>query len=718
MCGGFRHEILFNIGENMNEQKPTKNMFLSNVKTLPKTESKPIHEAKDVVAKKSPRRNPFAKSKIKNTDGLNNVEINGVNLSGQISPEKIKELKAKKEQETVTNIQTVRRTTYSTDTAPIRVKKEHTNAPRKLNLFERIDKENAQNKVEQIITIKDDLDTKPAFKNKSKNSLKVMFLGGVCEIGKNMMALEYGRDIIIIDCGSTFPYSDLMPGIDLVVPEISYLVQNKERIRGIVVTHGHEDHIGAMPYVLNELEVPVYGSRITMALIQNKLREFPKIKAKLNSIKAGDFIKLGCFSVEFINVNHSIPGSMALAITTPAGLMVHTGDFKIDFNSFDKVTDLARFAELGSKGVMLLTCESTNIEKEGYSMSESKVAKKLDELFERFSDERLIVATFASNVYRLQQLLSLAEKYGRKVTFTGRSMQNVTEIAYKIGELKFNPKIFIDIDDVGKYKDSEVLVITTGSQGEPGSALTRMASGEFQKIKLGEHDAVIISAAPIPGNEKSINNVINALYKIGCNVVYNSLEPVHASGHAHQEEIKLIHTLVKPKYFIPVHGEFRHLKLHKDLAIKMGTEARNIILPEIGNVIEVNSRSIKVAGNIPSGERLVDGLGLGESDSSVLRDRKQLAEDGLAVAVIGLNTVTGEITSGPDIISRGLIYSNEMESLIREGKQVIRETLSQISIKNADVQQVKLSVRKALLSFFFKKTKRRPVILTIVLETD
>lgn len=702
----------------MNIEKPTKNMFLSNVSTKTENQTKQVNTAKDVITNKRPQARRYAKT-IKNTDGLANAEIGGVNLSGKLTEEQIAKLKqSQAEQNLSTNVQTVRRTTYSTDSVPVRRKTQQKQAPRKLNLFERIDKENAKQGVEQIITIGGDTEQKNTFKNKSKNSLKVIFLGGVGEIGKNMTALEYSRDIIIVDCGSTFPYSELMPGIDLVVPEISYLTQNKERIRGIVVTHGHEDHIGAMPYVLNELEVPVYGSKLTVGLIQNKLREFPKIKAKLNAIKAGDHVKLGCFDVEFIHVNHSIPGSMALAINSPAGLMVHTGDFKIDFDAEDKVTDLARLAELGKQGVMLLSCESTNIEREGYSISESKVAKKLDELFDRFKDNRLVVATFASNVYRLQHLLSLAEKYKRRVTFTGRSMQNVTEIAYKIGELKFNPKIFIDIDDVGKYKDSEVLVITTGSQGEPGSALTRMASGEFQKIKLTQNDAVIISASPIPGNEKATANTINALYKIGCSVVYNSLEPVHASGHAYQEEVKLIHSLVRPKYFLPLHGEYRHLKLHKDLAIKMGVEARNIILPELGNVVEVNSRSMKLAGNVISGERLVDGLGFGESDSSVLRDRKQLAEDGLAVAVIGLNTMTGEVVSEPDIISRGLIYSNEMKSLIREGKQVIRETLSQMEIKNADIQAIKLSVRKSLLSFFFKKTKRRPVILTIVMEMD
>lgn len=702
----------------MNE-KPTKNVFLSSVSLKPQPEQKDtkpvqIKTAKDVIGKRPhTRRNPY--NAVKNTDGLNNVEINGINLSGVVSAEKLERARKQMKQQAKVAFSEkqdapVRRTTYSTDAVVQKPK------PRKLNLFEKIDLENQKKGETQIITL-DHEENKPLFKNKSKNSLKLMFLGGVGEIGKNMMALEYGRDIIIIDCGSSFPYGELMPGIDLVVPEITYLTQNKERIRGIVVTHGHEDHIGAMPYVLNELDVPVYGSKLTCALIQNKLREFPKMKAKLNCVKAGDKINLGCFSVEFIHVNHSIAGSMALAITSPAGLMLHTGDFKIDFTSIDgKVTDLARFAELGKQGVLLLTCESTNIEREGYSMSEKQVGKKLDELFDRFSDERIIVATFASNVHRLQQLLSLAEKYGRKVTFTGRSMQTVTEAAYKIGELKFNPKIFIDLDDIGKYQDKEVLVITTGSQGEPMSALTRMASGEFQKIKLNEHDAVIISAAPIPGNEKSINNVINALYKLGCQVVYNSLEAVHASGHANKEEIKLIHSLVHPKFFVPVHGEYRHLKLHKDLAIQMGVEPRNVVLAEIGNVIEINSRSIKIAGNIPAGERLVDGLGYGDSDSNVLRDRRQMAEDGLAVAVVGLDPVTKKITSGPDIISRGLIYASEMENLIREGRQVIREVVEQMSLEDFDVQVLKTNIKKALTSFFFKKTKRRPMTLAVVIE--
>ena len=695
----------------MDKKQPTKNMFLSSLSLKPQPE-KPveIQKASEVIAKKPYKKpaNPFKQTKqVRNTDGLVNVEINGINLNAQaqVKKQQNKPVAQQPAQQPQLPQKQERLTTYSTSAPVVKPKQQK---PKKLNTFEKITQEQQFDFEEQ---------PKPVFQSKSKNSLKVMFLGGVGEIGKNMMALEYGRDIIIIDCGSTFPYGELMPGIDLVVPEISYLTQNKDKIRGIVVTHGHEDHIGAMPYVLNEIEAPVYASKLTTALIQNKLREFPKIKAKLNAVKPNDVVKLGCFSIEFIRVNHSIAGAMALAITSPVGVMLHTGDFKIDFTPIDgKVTDLSRLAELGRKGVLLLTCESTNVERAGYSMSESNVAKTLDELFKRYNDDRIVVATFASNVYRLQQLLSLAEKYKRKVTFTGRSMQNVTETAYKIGELKFDPKIFIDIDDIGKYPDNEILVISTGSQGEPMSALTRMASGEFQKIKLGEHDTVIFSSSPIPGNEKQVNVVINQLYRLGCNVIYNSLEDVHASGHAYQEEIKLIHSLIKPKFFIPVHGEYRHLKIHKDLAVKMGMEARNVVIAEVGNVIEVNTRNIKVAGNIPSGERLVDGLGLGDSDSSVLRDRRQLAEDGLAVVVLGINSKTGEISSGPDIISRGLIYSNEMESLISEGKQVIAHTVENISPKELDFATLKNNVRKSLSNFFFKKTKRKPMVLTIVLE--
>ena len=556
-------------------------------------------------------------------------------------------------------------------------------------------------------------ETKPKF---NKNALKVIFLGGVGEIGKNMMALEYGNDIIVIDCGATFPSNDIMPGIDLVVPDITYLVQNKHKIRAIFITHGHEDHIGAIPYVIGDITCPIYGSKLANALIQNKLREYPKLTAHLNNVKPGDIVKAGCFSVEFINVCHSIAGSFAFAIKCPVGMMVHTGDFKVDFTPINgNYTDLTRFAELGKQGVLLLTSESTNVEREGHSLSESKVKQTLDELFDKYKDKRLIVATFASNVYRLQELLDLAEKYKRKVTFTGRSMVNVTETSYKIGEIKFNRNNFIDLDDVNKYPDNEVLVISTGSQGEPMSALTRMANGDFQKIKLDDNDCIIMSSSPIPGNEKSVNDVINKLCALGCTIIYNQLAEVHASGHAYREELKLIHNLVKPKFFMPVHGEFRHQKLHKDLAVAMGEQERNIVLAEIGDVIEVNNRGIKKAGKIPSGQRLVDGLGYGDMASAVLQDRKQLAEDGVAVVILGMSAKTGQITSGPDIISRGLVYSNE-DDLIKEAKQTIVDSINSMPEKITDWTVLKNNVKRVTSNFFFRKTKRRPMILTIILE--
>ena len=549
----------------------------------------------------------------------------------------------------------------------------------------------------------------------NKHALRIMFLGGVGEIGKNMMALEYGNDIIIIDCGATFPNVEDMPGIDLVVPDITYLKENKNRIRGMVITHGHEDHIGAIPYVVGDINVPIYGSKLAVALMQNKLREFPKLHAKLICVKPHDVVKLGAFSVEFINVCHSIAGSFAMAITTPVGVMVHTGDFKVDFTPINKnYTDLTRLAELGKQVVLLLTSESTNVERSGYSISETTVGKTLEGLFEKYKDKRIVVATFASNVYRLQELLDLAQKYGRKVTFTGRSMVNVTETAYKIGELKFNRDLFIDIDRVNNYPDNEVLVITTGSQGEPMSALTRMASGDFQKIKLDDNDCVIFSSSPIPGNEKSVNNVINNLCKLGCTIINNELADVHASGHAYREELKLIHNLVKPKFFMPVHGEFRHQKLHKDLAISMGEEERNIVLPAIGDVIEVSNRSIKKIGTIPSGSRLVDGLGYGEQESVVLRDRKQLSEDGIAVVIMGMNK-NGEITSGPEIISRGLVYTGE-DALVKEAKQFILDTLNANPEKQTDYAIIKNDIRRALSNFFFRKTKRRPMVLAFVFD--
>ena len=551
---------------------------------------------------------------------------------------------------------------------------------------------------------------------RANNNLKVMFLGGVGEIGKNMMVLEYANDIVVIDCGATFP-SDDMPGIDLVIPDITYLKANRDKIRGIVLTHGHEDHIGAIPYVLGEINAPIYGSRLALGLVENKLKEYPKIKAKMISVKPKQVIKLGCFSIEFIHVNHSIPGSLAFAITTPVGLMVHTGDFKIDFESMDgKPTDLGRFAELGKKGVLLLTCESTNVEKDGYSMSEKKVAQNLDVLFGKYAEKRILVASFASNVLRLQQILDLAEKHKRKVVFTGRSMQNVAETAYKIGELKFDKNNILDIDKIGNYKDSELLIVSTGSQGEPMSALTRMANNDFHKIKLGENDVIIMSASPIPGNERNVNNVMNNLYKLGCEIVYHSLAEIHASGHAYKEELKIIHNLVKPKFFMPVHGEFRHQKFHKDLAMNLGMPERNILICENGNRVEVNKNTFKLGSNIIAGERLVDGNGMGDIESVVIRDRKQLAEEGVLVSIIMLDKLTGEIVGEPEIISRGLIYTNEAQKLVGEARHAIREALDAVSLKENDLSAVKNNVRKFLANFFYKKMKRRPMILTIIVE--
>lgn len=547
-------------------------------------------------------------------------------------------------------------------------------------------------------------------------NVKVMFLGGIGEIGKNMTALEYQNDIIIIDSGLGFPGDD-KPGIDLVVPDISYLIENKDKVRGIFLTHGHEDHIGSLPYVLNDLNVPVYGSRLTLGLVESKLREFKSIEAKLQSVKAGSVVKAGAFKVEFVKVTHSIPGAMALAIHTPVGVIVHTGDFKIDMTPIDdEGIDLTRFAELGKKGVLLLLCESTNVERPGFSMSERTVGRTLDELFGRLKEKRIFVATFASNVHRLQQIMDLSVKYNRKVVFTGRSMLNVSETAMKLGELNFNRENLIEMDKIDKFADKELLIITTGSQGEEMSALTRMASDDFNKVHLGDNDVVILSASPIPGNEKSINTVINNLYHRNVEVIYDELADVHVSGHAYQEELKIMHALTKPKFFIPVHGEYRHLKVHHDLAKNMGMEDRDIILPELGMCVEVNPEYIKIAGSVAAGERLVDGIGVGDATSVVLRDRKLLSEDGLCVVVMGVSQYSGELVAGPDIISRGFIYQEEASELITEAREVVKGALKSIDVKSLDMNTLKQMIKKALSTYFYKKTHRRPMILAIIQE--
>lgn len=546
------------------------------------------------------------------------------------------------------------------------------------------------------------------------NKVKVTFLGGVGEIGKNMTAIEYNDEIIVIDAGLTFPGDDL-PGIDVVIPDISYLKANKDKVKAIILTHGHEDHIGALPFVLNEINVPIYGSRLTLALVENKMKEYEKVKYKAISVKPKNVLKLGSFTIEFIKVSHSIAGSLALCITTPVGNILHTGDFKIDFEPIDGVmTDLARIGELGKRGIKLLLCESTNVTRKGYSMSERSVGRTLNTIFEKNPDKRLFIATFASNIHRLQQILDLAEKYGRKVAFTGRSMINVSEVAMKIGELTYKKENIIDIDKVDKYEDKELLIVTTGSQGEPMSALTRMAAGEFKKIKLRENDLIVFSASPIPGNEKYVYNVINALYKLGADVIYDELAEVHASGHACQEELKTIHALAKPEFFIPVHGEYRHLRMHSLLAQQLGMQARNIILPSLGMQVEIGEKSMKQCGFVTAGQRLVDGTGIGDMGSNVLSERKQLSEEGICVVVLDINNVSGTVTSEPFIITRGVVYQDEMEAFVQDAKAAIIASLKEQDLRGMEPAVIKNTIRRNMSNFIFKRTKRRPMILTIV----
>lgn len=552
-------------------------------------------------------------------------------------------------------------------------------------------------------------------------ALKVLFLGGVGEIGKNMTALEFGDDIIIIDCGATFPDGD-MPGVDLVIPDSSYLVQNKDKVRGIVLTHGHEDHIGALPYVLKELNVPVYGTKLTLAILDAKFREHKmENSVNLNEVQAKSVVQLGKnFKVEFVKVSHSIAGSCALAVTTPVGIVFHTGDFKVDYTPIDgNLIDLQRIAELGQKGVLLLLAESTNVERPGTSMSESSVGKSLSGIFADNSDRRIFIATFASNIHRLQQIIDLAVKYNRKVAFSGRSMINIADCAMKIGELKYPKDLIIDLEKISNYEDKNLVIITTGSQGEPMSALTRIASDEFSKIKLGFNDTVIISASPIPGNERMIYNVINNLYRHGAKVIYESLAEVHVSGHAYQDELKLIHSLLKPKFFIPVHGEHRHLKKHAELAMRMGMPSTNIIITDIGNRVDVTRRTIRLADNIPAGALLVDGLGVGDVGSVVLRDRKHLAEDGLFVVAVSVNSASGEVIA-VDVTSRGFVYVKEDDEIFAESKEVVKRALEGIDLKatDGDWNAVKNVLRRELKGYLFKKTRRNPMILSMILEND
>ena len=554
-------------------------------------------------------------------------------------------------------------------------------------------------------------------KRKHEEKLKIIPLGGLGEIGKNMTVVEYRSDIIVVDLGSIFPAED-MPGVDLVIPDTTYLKQNADKIRGYFITHGHEDHIGAVPYVLRDVPAPVYGTRLTLALCEHKLKEHRLMGvAPLNVVEAGDTVRAGCFTVEFIHVNHSIADACALAIHTPVGIVLFTGDFKVDYTPLDDVPiDLGRFAALGQEGVLAMLADSTNVERPGYTMSERKVAETFNQQMSRATG-RVIIAMFASNVKRIQAVVDASVRYGRKVCMVGRSMVNVSKIASQLGYLKIPEGCLITTDDLDRYPDDAITVITTGSQGEPMSGLSRMAFAEHRKLEIRESDMVIISSTPIPGNEKSVSRVINQLIRIGADVVYEALAEVHVSGHARQEELKLIHSLVKPRFFIPVHGEFRHLYHHANLARSLGMRDDNVVTVEIGDVIELGQDAIDVTGVVPSGSVLIDGLGIGDVGAVVLRDRRHLAEDGLLIVVMGLDHELGSVVSGPDIISRGFVYVRESDELMEGAREAAVRAIDAFGpIDSTDWNRLKNDVRESVQRYIYDAIKRNPMILPIVVE--
>lgn len=550
-----------------------------------------------------------------------------------------------------------------------------------------------------------------------KSNLKIIALGGLDEIGKNITVFEYEDEIVLVDCGLEFPEDDML-GVDLVIPDVSYLIKNKDKIKGLVITHGHEDHIGAIPYVLKQVNMPIYATRLTARLIEHKLEEHHlRNSVKLNVVNQGDTVNLGKMQVEFIRSSHSIPDAVMLAIHTPAGTVVHTGDFKIDFTPIDgQEMDLGRIAEIGNKGVLALLADSTNAERKGYTMSEKSIGPVFDNLFEGCK-KRIVVATFASNVHRVQQIVNSAVKFGRKIAVSGRSMINMIEAARELNYIDAPDDLFIDIDMIKNFTEDQLVIMTTGSQGETMSALTRMANGEHKKVTITGNDLVIISANPIPGNEKSVSKVIDQLMKIGAEVVYSALADVHVSGHACQEEQKLIMALVKPKYFIPVHGEYRQLMAHKDTAIEMGIPKDNIFITGNGRVLELNENEGKFTGTVPSGRVMVDGLGVGDVGNIVLRDRQHLSQDGLIVIVMTMDNQTGEIVSGPDVISRGFVYVRESENLMEEVKSFIREEIQELEDRKVrDWSTIKSTLKDDLRDYIFSKTKRNPMILPIIME--
>ena len=554
-----------------------------------------------------------------------------------------------------------------------------------------------------------------AAKKSEPEKLRIISLGGVDEIGKNMTVLEYGDDLIVVDCGSVFPKEDML-GVDLVIPDITYLISRKEKLRGFLFTHGHEDHIGATPYILKQLPTHIYGTKLTMALVDLKLKEYRVDNVPIHVVRPRDVVQLGCFTCEFIHVSHSIAGACAIAITCPAGTVVFSGDFKIDYTPFDgNVTDLQTLARYGERGVMAMLCESTNVERSGYTMSEMKIGETFDKLFAQ-AEGRVIVAMFASNIHRMQMIIDNGIRYGRRVCFIGRSMVNVSRVAMSIGELQIPEGWLVDMDSLDQYPDNELLVLTTGSQGEPMAGLTRMAYAEHRKLQIRQSDMVIISATPIPGNEKFISRVINQLYRLGAQVVYSTLAEVHVSGHACQEELKLMHALVRPKYFIPVHGEYRMLWQHAVLAASMGTPNENIVIPELGQVIEMNMNSLSLGEQVPTGGILVDGLGVGDVGNVVLRDRKHLSQEGLLVIVVVIDRDKQTLVSGPDIVSRGFIYVRENEDTIDNVQTLVRKILSSSNLAGENWGNLKNTIKDEVHNYIFEKIKRNPMILPIILD--
>lgn len=553
---------------------------------------------------------------------------------------------------------------------------------------------------------------------KKQEGIKVAFLGGMNEIGKNMTVYEYGDDMFIVDCGLAFPGTELL-GVDSVIPDFTYIAQNIDKVRGLIVTHGHEDHIGGIPYLLKKFNIPIYSTRLTIGLIKGKLKEHGLLnKAKLHEINPSDIVKLGKFSVEFIHVNHSIPDAVGLAITSPVGVIIHTGDFKIDTTPVDgDMINIPRFAEYGTKGVLVLFQDSTNAERPGYTMSEKKVGESFLNLFTKAGKRRIVVATFASNIHRVQQIIDVAKHLRRKVAVVGRSLENLVQVGEELGYLNVPDNILISIDNIKDYPDDKLVIITTGSQGEPMSALTKIANGEHRKVTASPNDYVIISATPIPGNEKMVSNVVNELMKRDIEVIYENMYEVHVSGHACQEELKLMMGVIKPKFFFPVHGEQKHLKKHAKLAEAMGISKKNIFIGDIGKHVEITEKGIKTLDNVPSGDVYVDGIGVGDVGNIVLNDRKHLSADGIIIIVATIDSQTGEVLSGPDIVSRGFVYVRESEELIASARdlscRIIEETYNS---SYHDWNTVKTTLRDEVSHMMYEKTKRNPMILPVIME--